>query len=75
MGNKLYTLYYLLFQIRNYDVLWIVKISTNYYDLKRRIKYYYSKDNLYYIVSNDVSHAEFNSKFKQFTKFNPNIIN
>ena len=31
----------ILFQIRNCDVLWIARISTDYYDLKRCIKYYW----------------------------------
>lgn len=46
----MYYLYYLLYQIKNDKILWIVKVDENFYKLKNLINKVLSKYEDYYII-------------------------
>lgn len=73
ISNKLFIIYYLLYKLKNSDILWIVQISDNYCELKHRIRNISSDSEIYYIVSKKVSYSEIDYEFKQFMKFDYNI--
>jgi len=69
--DNLITCYYLLYKLKNNEILWIVKVSDDYYELKDRIKKLSSDIEIYYIVSKLIPFSESNFSVKQFTRFRP----
>ena len=65
--------YYLLYKLRNNNILWIVDKSIYKKDLLERIKDFYSEKEVYYIISKKYSinyiKNKLNSKFKRFQIF------
>jgi len=71
--DELFIQYYLLYKLKNSEILWVVKVSVDYSELKYYIRKCSSDIEKYYIVSKDVPYSELYLKFKQFTKFDYNI--
>ena len=71
-SDYMLTLYYLLYEIKDSEILWIVSTSEYIHELKDRVKTIFSSVEKYYIVSKEISYSEYNKKLKQFTKFIPN---
>ena len=63
--------YYLLYKLKNSEIIWIVKISNDLFELKKHIKHVSSDIEKYYIVVNDHSVQTDNLDIKQFTQFHP----
>ena len=70
-SDTLITCYYLLYKLKNNEILWIVKTSDDFYELKKPIKNFFSNIEKYYIVSKLISYSEFNLNVKQFNRFKP----
>lgn len=65
--------YYLLYKLRTSPTLWIIDESVYKKDLLERIKYFYSNNEVYYIVSKKYSmeyiNEKLDSKFIRFQTF------
>lgn len=69
--DSILTFYYLLYELKDCEILWIVSASDFVNNLKDIIKNVSSNSEKYYIVSKEISYSEYNKKIKQFTKFIP----
>jgi hypothetical protein len=64
--------YYLLYKLKNCEILWIVDIVEDYKSLKNRIKDAYLTDDQYYIVRKKIHEEDLYKKCKQFIRFQYN---
>lgn len=71
-SSSLITCYYLLYKLKNNEILWIVKASDNIYDLKDHVNNFSSYIETYYIVSEQIPLSDCTLNIKQFTKFSIN---
>ena len=67
--DELFVQYYLLYKLKNSEILWVVKVSVDYSELKYYIRKCSSDSEKYYIVSKEVPYSELSLKCKQFTQF------
>lgn len=73
MCNRYYDpyvkVYYLVYQVYKSELLWIVKISEVFSDLKKSIRFFVSNIEKYFIISKKVRLSQVNLNIKQFTLF------
>jgi hypothetical protein len=62
-------IYYLLYEIDESNIYWIVTIFLNFYEAKERIKNYYLESDNYYIVKRKVN---LNNNINYLTKYKYN---
>jgi len=68
-SEELTKLYYLLYKLKNSEIIWIVTTSQYRSELKERIKNVSSDVEKYFIVELDIPYSQLDNKIKQFTKF------
>lgn len=67
--NKKIRCYFLVYKLKNSNILWVVKLSDDYYDLKNKLDYFVSSVEQYYIFERYCYPHIIDEKFKQFKIF------